>query len=70
MTERQEKSKVLSDSDTTKNVSWYDNQMPVKPEHRETQLYVNGKRVELTELNEADWIILRALYPRGPQRLD
>lgn len=64
------KPNVLREEYSSTNVSYYDNRMPVQPENGVTQyLVVNGERHEISELNEADWLILNALYPHGPQEL-
>ncbi len=62
--------KVLSDQDTTRNVQFYDNLMPMLPEDGVTRYLVkDGERHELSELNRVDWLILNALFPQGPQVL-
>lgn len=61
---------ILSETDTVETVYYYDNHMPAQTKDAVTAyLIVHGERREVSELNQADWLILNALYPNGPERI-
>jgi len=61
---------LLTNEHTTQNVAWYADSFPTAQDDQGVRMpneyvVIDGVRHEMSELMDADWLILQTLFPNG-----